>query len=80
MLSRYLTVREVAEEISVTDHAVLAMIHRGDLAASNVSLGSTRPRWRIAEDELTRWMTSRQSGPTPRITRRRRTAEIIEYV
>jgi excisionase family DNA binding protein len=78
-MTRYLTVADAAEEISVTDHAVLALIHRGELSASNVSLGSSRPRWRIASDELTRWLTSRETAP--RITRRRRqTTAITEYV
>lgn len=77
---RYLTVAEVSARIRLTIPAVLGRIHSGDIIASNVSSGTQRARWRIAEDELTRWMTSRQSGPTPRITRRRRTATITEYV
>jgi len=77
---RYLTVAEVAARIGLTVPPVLSLIHRGDIIASNVSSGTQRARWRIAEDELTRWMTSRQSGPTPRITRRRRSAAITEYV
>ena len=77
---RYLTVADAAARISLTVPAVLARIHSGDLIASNVSSGKQRAHWRIAEDELTRWMTSRQSGPTPRITRRRRSAAITEYV
>ena len=76
----YLTVADVSARIGLTVPAVLALIHRGDIIASNVSIGTHRPRWRIAADELTRWLTSRQSGPTTRITRRRRTAAITEYV
>lgn len=77
---RYLTVAAAADRTSLTVPTLLARIHSGDIIASNVSSGTQRARWRIAEDELTRWMTSRQSGPTPRITRRRRTAAITEYV
>ncbi|MFM9961772.1 MAG: hypothetical protein ACKV2Q_11160 [Planctomycetaceae bacterium] len=79
-MSRYLTVAAVADQISLSVPAVLALIHRAEIVASNVSIGTHRPRWRIADEELTRWLTSRQSGPTPRITRRRRSAAITEYV
>lgn len=76
----YLTVANVSACIRVTVPAVLTLIRRGDITAVNVSSGTQRPRWRIAEEELTRWLTSRQSGPTPRITRRRRSAAVTEYV
>ena len=76
----YLTVADVAARISLTIPAVLALIHRGDITASNVSIGKQRPRWRVAPADLSCWLTSRQSGPTTRITRRRRTASITEYV
>ena len=79
-MTRYLTVADVADRIKLTVPAVLDRIHCGDLVAINVSSGTQRPRWRIADVELTRWLTSRQSGPTPRITRRRRSAAITEYV
>lgn len=78
---RYLTVADVSDHIGLTVPAVLALIHSGALIANNVSSGTLRPRWRIAGDELTRWLTSRQSGPTPpRITRRRCPATVTEYV
>ena len=80
MSTHYFTVAEVADRIRLNAPAVLARIHSGEIVASNVSSGTQRPRWRIADEELTRWLTSRQSGPTPRITRRRRTAAITEYV
>ncbi len=76
----WMTVAKVAEQISLTDHAVLALIHRGDLAASNVSLGSTRPRWRIAADELSRWMACRESTPRIIARRRQQSTAITEYV
>ena len=77
---RYRTVAEASDFVGLSIHTVLARIHSGDLIASNVSSGTQRARWRIADEELTRWLTSRQSGPTPRITRRRRTAAITEFV
>lgn len=79
-MSRYLTVCEVADRIGLTVHAVLALIHRGDITASNVGSGTQRPRWRVAPDDLSFWLTSRQARPTQRINRRRRTATVTEYV
>lgn len=76
----YLTVADVAARIGLTVPAVLALIHRGDITASNVSSGTQRPRWRVDPADLSFWLTSRQARPTPRITRRRRTATITEYV
>ena len=76
----YLTVAAVSAHIVLSIPAVLARIHRGDIIASNVSSGTKRPRWRVAPDDLLAWLTSRQSTPTPRITRRRRSAAITEYV
>ena len=80
MTTRYLTVADVADHIGLTVHAVLALIHRGDLAASNVSLGKSRPRWRIAADELSRWLTSRESSRPIVTQRRHRTSTLTEYV
>lgn len=77
---RYLTVADVSAYVGLSIHTVLARIRSGDLIANNVSSGTQRPSWRIADDELTRWLTSRQSGPATRITRRRRTEAITEYV
>ena len=75
-----LTVADVSARIDLSVPAVLARIHRGDIVASNVSIGTRRPRWRISEVELTRWLASRQSGPTPNITCRRRSTAVTEYV
>ena len=80
MSSRYLTVAAVADELGLTAHGVLALIHSGTLIASNISTGSKRPRWRIAADELSRWLTSRESV-RPIVTRRRhRPSKVTEYV
>ena len=80
-MPHYFTVAGAAAHIDVTVPAVLTLIRSGGITASNVSSGMLRPRWRIAAEELTRWLISRQSGPTPaRITRRRRSAAITEYV
>ena len=80
MSTHYLTVADVAARIGLSVPAVLALIHSGDITASNVSAGTQRPRWRVAPDDLSFWLTSRQTRPTPRITRRRRTAAITEYI
>lgn len=77
--SSYLTVAEVAARIRVSAPSVLTLIRRGEIIASNVSMGIRRPRWRINPADLDRWLASRQTRPTTRITRRRRMQNIIEF-
>ena len=78
--TRWLTVADVGDELGLTDHGVLALIHRGDVVAANVSLGKARPRWRSAADELARWLVSRESRQPIVSRRRRRSTAITEYV
>jgi hypothetical protein len=75
-----LTVAAAAARLSLSAHSVLALIAAGRLIASNVSLGSKRPRWRIEVAELSRFLAERQNTPTVRLARRRRTVELVEYV
>ncbi len=51
---RTLTVAQVADYLATTEESVLQMIHRGELAASNIvtKANAQRPRWRILEVDL----------------------------
>lgn len=61
-----LTVREVAELLGIRQHSVLALIHKGELRAFDVSLErGGKPRWRIARDELDSFMTRRTHQAAP---------------
>ena len=52
MSDRTQTVADVAALLGVRTHAVLALIHSGQLRAVDVSLKGRKPRWRILPDDL----------------------------
>lgn len=73
----YLTVREVQTRLRLgKPDAVLAAIRSGRLAALNVSSGSGRPTWRIAEPDLAAWLASLKSQPPTKPTRRPKRARL----
>jgi Helix-turn-helix domain len=79
MRDRAITPPALARRLGVNVHRVLAWIKGGQLAAVNVGDGS-RPRWRIMPDSLELFLASRSARPTPKVARRRKTAEsITEY-
>ena len=73
MVSRALTVREVAERYAVTEHGVLAWIRSGELRAINCGRrpGAKKPRWRVTADALAAFELLRTPSPPPPRTRRR---------
>lgn len=58
---RYYKVREAAETLGVDEEQVLDFIHTGKIKAVNVAKDENgkRPRWRIPEGELGRFVLSR---------------------
>ncbi len=60
--SRYYSPQTAAEVLGCDDEQVLAWIHAGELVAVNVakSLQGKRPRWRIAEADLARFLMARR--------------------
>jgi hypothetical protein len=76
-----LTASDAAARLSLSVHSVLALIASGKLVASDVSLGTKRPRWRIEAAEISRFLADRQSVPGRVTSRRRRSrGPLIEYV
>lgn len=64
---RTFTVQDAAKFLSVTEESVLALIHRGELPASNVNTkpNAQRPRWRILSSDLGRFLLkTRHQAPT----------------
>ena len=59
---KYFTPQEAAEILSTTDDKVLAWIHSNELDAIDVakSKNGQRPRWRISESALGRFIISRR--------------------
>ena len=61
-VDKHYTPQEAAEILGVTDDGIVAMIHSGELVAANVARAadSKKPRWRIAESDLGRFLISRR--------------------
>jgi len=67
----FLTPPQVAEELGVRPHKVLAFIRNGELKASDLSeRPGGRPRWKIARTDLQAFLDAR-AAPKPSRPRRR---------
>jgi excisionase family DNA binding protein len=74
---RAYTVQDAAKFLGVTEEAVLSLIHRGELPASNINTkpNAQRPRWRILSSDLGRFlMKTRHQVPTAQPKRRSKAA------
>jgi excisionase family DNA binding protein len=70
--SAMLTVAEVSTRLTVTTDTVCVWIAGGSLPAVDVSRGrGSKPRWRIALDDLEMFLAARRSRPAP-VPRRRK--------
>lgn len=82
-LTRYLSVRRVADALGVKQQTVLGWIKAGELSALNVgrSTAARKPRWRIAQDDFERFIARRSATMEQRPTRTRRRVdpEVIEF-
>jgi excisionase family DNA binding protein len=81
-MSSTLSVRNLCERYGVSEGTVLTWINRGELRAVNVGrrLGAKKPRWRITQEALEAFELARTATPaSPRASRRKRPAEIIEF-
>lgn len=82
---RYYTPDQAADVLGVDGEKILAWIHSGELAASNVGSrpDGGKPRWRIAEADLGRFLLARRhpaaSRPTPQPRRRKQAARVVEF-
>lgn len=83
MADRALTVRNLVERYSVTEHTILGWIRSGELKAINVGRkpGAKKPRWRITPEALETFEILRQSEAPPQQKRRRRNhhQNVIEF-
>ncbi|MEL6110124.1 MAG: helix-turn-helix domain-containing protein [Planctomycetota bacterium] len=77
---KYLTPKQAAEIIGVGQDHIVHLIHSEVLAASNVSLGKKRPRWKISEDDIVAFMERRQKKSPPKRRPRRKLREVPQYV
>jgi hypothetical protein len=74
------TVPAVAELLGVDAGKVLGWIRRGELVGTNIAdRAGRRPRWRIADAELQRFLRARQSTSAPVVRRTRRNEAAPTY-
>jgi excisionase family DNA binding protein len=80
-LRAFYSVREVAETLSLRQHSILALIACGELRAIDVSLKrGRRPHWRIAGEDLERFIASRTcQTAAPRPRRRKFRTRVKQY-
>jgi excisionase family DNA binding protein len=82
---RYYTPDQAAELLGVDGEKILAWINSGELAAFNVGSrpDGGRPRWRIAEADLGRFLLARRhpaaSRPATQSRRRKQAAGVVEF-
>jgi transposase len=79
--SLFLTPPAIAKRLRVKPSKVIAWIKRDELVAIDVSENrGRRPRWRIAPEELQRFLESRSSRHPARAARRRKpVAAVLEF-
>lgn len=75
-----LTVKEVARQLGIRQHGVLALVKSGEIRAADVSLTpGGRPRWRIMPEDLDAFLSRRtHQKQTPR-RRRRKPTNVKQY-
>jgi len=75
------TVKQVAEILQIRQHGVLTLIRTGDLPAVDISLTpGGKPRWRITDDDLQKFLRRRtRKLDPPRKRRRRRETAVTQY-
>lgn len=83
-LHGYLSVREVAGDLGVSESKIVTWIRCGQLPAIDVSLrgaSGRRPRWRIGRQQLEVFLAARSAlvpSPVPR-RRRPKQPDVIEF-
>jgi excisionase family DNA binding protein len=60
MTEKYLTTRQVAEHLQITEQTVRAWLRTGRLAGNR--LGSTKVGWRIRASEIERFINESPAG------------------
>ena len=77
----YLSPPAIAERLGVSHGKILAWIASGELRATDfATVRGQRPRWRVAEDDLSAFLSGRSTTPPPQQQRRRRKKQnVIQF-
>lgn len=71
--TRYWTVPQIGELLAMNSDKVLGWLASGELVGVNIAARrGKKPRWRIADVELQRFLRARQSAPAPPAQAKRR--------
>lgn len=79
---RTYTVQETAEILQVTEEAVLSLVHRCELPASNINTkpDAQRPRWRILASDIGKFLLrTRHANTAPKPSRKSRKPVTKDY-
>ena len=60
----HLTTKDIQQRLAVADETVRTWIHSKELRAVNISKNPARPRWRISEGDLTKFLEQRSNQAT----------------
>jgi hypothetical protein len=71
MITKYLSVRDVATALSMTSAGVIAMIHEGVFDSAFRTGDHKRCPWKIARDEVDSFIANRQEAARREINLRR---------
>lgn len=72
-MSAFFNVPTIAEQLAVKPDTIRGWIAAGELVASNVARKrGTRPLWRIAQEDLERFLDARRATPAPKRVRTRK--------
>lgn len=81
-MNDFLTPPALARRLAVKPEKVRAWILRGELEAVDVSdrAGLGRPRWRISQQAIEKFLARRSAQPPPKpVRRRRRDDDEVDY-
>ena len=78
-IRRYYSPTELAKILGIDSEGILELIHSGELAASNIarSRAARKPRWRISQEALDKFMASRAKQTIA--TKRRIKSQVKDY-
>lgn len=80
--NRCFTPPTLGDYLGVTPEKIIALIKRGEIEASNLTLDPHgRPRWVITPEAVQRFLAARRAiPPTPRQKRRRKATDEVDYL
>jgi hypothetical protein len=74
------SVADLCRRWRVSPDKIRAFLRKGELVAVNLASNlAGRPQWRITHESVERFELRRSSAPPPKVPRRRRRPELVDY-